>query len=76
VRGQEPHVRAVGALLAAAALIVGGVGALWTIFALVGREWDYCPRGSDCIPGELVGLLLVAGAAIAGWLALRLVKRN
>ena len=68
--------RALGALLATAAAVVGGVGALWTILALVGREWDYCPGGNDCIPGELAGLTLLIGAAALAWLALRLVKSS
>ena len=66
--------RAFGALLLLAAAFLGAIGAAWTTFAIIGTEWDYCPSGGDCIAGELVGLMIVVVAVLAGWSGLRLVR--
>jgi hypothetical protein len=62
-----------GILLLLAALAVAALGALWTIFAIVGTEWDYCPD-NDCIAGEFMGLSLLAVGAAAGWAGSRLAR--
>jgi hypothetical protein len=72
--GYYGPVRFFGALLLLAAAVVGALGAAWTTLAIVGTEWDYCPTGNDCIPGELVGLTIVTIGVIAGFSGFRLVR--
>jgi hypothetical protein len=63
----------VGILLLLAALAAATIGALWTVFAIIGTEWDYCPN-NDCIAGEIMGLALLAIGIVAGWVAIRLAR--
>ena len=64
--------RLVGILLLLAALAVATIGALWTIFAVMGGEWDLC-RGNECTSGEILGLTVLAAGALVGWFAVRLI---
>jgi hypothetical protein len=68
--------RDIGVMSIVASAVTGAIGALWALFAIIGTEWDYCPRGSDCIPGELVGAAIVATAAGFAWVGVRLVARR
>jgi hypothetical protein len=65
--------RLVGILLLLGALAVATIGALWTIFAAMGGEWDIC-RGNDCTSGEILGLSVFAAGALVGWFAVRLIR--
>jgi hypothetical protein len=61
-------------MIVLAAVVLGAIGALWTALAFIGREWDYCPGGSDCIAGELAGLTIAGIATFLGWVGLRLAR--
>jgi hypothetical protein len=72
--GYYGPMRSFGVLLLLAAAVVGVLGAAWTTLAIVGAEWDYCPTGNDCIPGELAGITVLTVGVVAGLSGLRLVR--
>jgi hypothetical protein len=66
----------VGALLFLVAALCGVVGAGWLLLDAVGREWDYCPGGRDCIAGWKMGAGFTFVGLVAGVLALSLLRRR
>ena len=68
--------RRVGLLLLVAAVATAALGAVWIGLDAIGTEWDFCPRGSDCVDGWLMGISLVALGAAAGLLGLRLARAH
>ena len=41
-----------------------------------GTEWDYCPRGRDCVAGAVMGLAITLGALAVGFVGRRLWRRG
>ena len=61
------------ALLVAA--IAGVIGVGWLFLDAVGTEWDYCPGGSDCIPGWVMGAIFTGTAILAAVVGVSLLRR-
>ena len=68
----EPFVRVV---LLLAAFVLAGIGVLWTVFAIIGTEWDFC-RGNECIAGELMGIALAVLGVAVGWSGIRVGRHD
>jgi hypothetical protein len=56
----------IGALLLIVAAVAGAIGVAWVLLDAIGKEWDYCPEGRNCIAGWKMGTSFLVGAVIAG----------
>lgn len=66
----------VGGLALVVAAVAGVIGVGWLLLDAVGMEWDYCPGGTDCIAGWIMGTMFAGVAAVAGIVGASLLRRK
>ncbi|MCA1657393.1 MAG: hypothetical protein LC713_06765 [Actinobacteria bacterium] len=65
-----------GVLALLVAAMAGVIGVGWLFLDATGTEWDYCPGGSDCIPGAAMGAIFTGTAILAAGIGVSLLRRE